>query len=113
MNAQALRFMEILHLRTLEIKVKKIPVRLPHPVCFAFQKLIVSLRRTGRTAHKAENDRKTAFEILDELLQKDTERAVMRDIYKRLTKRQQQYIQEILMKYSRMDIFEILEKGRE
>ncbi len=45
MNAQALRFMDILYLETITLKVKGVEIRLPHPACFLLHKIIIYNRR--------------------------------------------------------------------
>lgn len=96
MNAQPLRFMDILLLRPVVLKIENMKIRVPHPACFSFQKLITSLRRTGRVAHKADHDRKSALEVLGELMEKDGEGAVIKDVFAKLGKKQQQQILTIL-----------------
>jgi len=96
MNAQPLRFMDVLLLRTIDLEVDHIKIKVPYPACFSFQKLIISSRRTGRTAHKAENDRKVAIEVLGELLQKDCEWPIIKDVFGKLGQKQRRQIIKML-----------------
>jgi len=45
MNAQALRFMDILYLETITLKVQGVKIKLPHPACFLLHKIIIYTRR--------------------------------------------------------------------
>ncbi len=96
MNAQPLRFMDMLLSRTVELKVDRVRIRVPHPACFSFQKLIISSRRTGRSAHKAENDRKAAIEVLGELMRKKDEEWMIKDVFSKLGQKQQKQILDML-----------------
>jgi hypothetical protein len=62
-NATALNFMDILLQHVIFVKIKDLTLRLPHPVNFAFHKLLISGRR--RDPGKTERDRKQAIEVLD------------------------------------------------
>ncbi|MEW5894163.1 MAG: GSU2403 family nucleotidyltransferase fold protein [Candidatus Omnitrophota bacterium] len=96
MNAQPLRFMDILLIKTLDLNIKGIKLRVPHPACFSFQKLIISSRRTGRTAHKADRDRQTAIEVIDELMADADEQWLLKDIFTKIEVKQQKQIIKIL-----------------
>jgi len=96
MNAQPLRFMDVLLLRIVELKIDGMKIRVPHPACFSFQKMIISLRRAGKAAHKAANDRKSAIEVLGELLAKEGERLIIKDVFFRLGQKQRRQILKIL-----------------
>lgn len=68
MNAVALRFLNFLSDKTIQVKVKNFYVTLPHPANFALHKLIIFRRR--RNANKAVKDRNTAIDILKALVKK-------------------------------------------
>jgi len=60
-NAQPLRYLDLLLTNTVQVDFRGLPVRLPHPVRFALHKLIVSERRSSE---KAERDRSQAVMVL-------------------------------------------------
>lgn len=62
-NAIPLRFVDLLLLRRIKVRVEGLSLALPHPACFAFQKLIISGRR--QATHKRDKDRAQAFDALD------------------------------------------------
>lgn len=51
-NAQRLRYLDLLLTNTITVDYRTIPVRLPHPVHFALHKLIVAGRRNIEKAEK-------------------------------------------------------------
>ncbi len=63
LNAQPLRFLEMLASNTITAKVEDLSVTLPHPANFALHKLLISQRRPS--PQKAEKDRDAA--VLGEL----------------------------------------------
>jgi hypothetical protein len=71
LNAQPLRFLNILCANTLCVKIGDVAVTLPHPVNFTLHKLIISGRR-GR-ADKAVKDADTALRLLEALLHRGDE----------------------------------------
>ncbi|MFH1283789.1 MAG: GSU2403 family nucleotidyltransferase fold protein [bacterium] len=68
LNAQALRFLDLLIQDTIKVKIEGIEVNLPHPVNFALHKLIIFQRRTKE--EKIVKDRKAAVEIFKALMNK-------------------------------------------
>jgi hypothetical protein len=65
-NAQPLRFLDILAQRTIQIAFGGTTVTAPHPANFAIHKLIISTRRTK--PEKRDKDRALAVEILKALV---------------------------------------------
>jgi hypothetical protein len=61
-NAQPLRFLNLLTTDVIRVSVDDFVVTVPHPVNFALQKLIVSERRSK--SDKASKDRETALRLL-------------------------------------------------
>lgn len=68
MNAQALRFMELLARNTMKVEMKGVFVTVPHPANFALHKLIVSNRR--RDKDKSLRDREAAISVIKGLIKK-------------------------------------------
>jgi hypothetical protein len=60
-NAQPLRYLDLVLANTISLNMHGISVRVPHPAAFAVHKLIVSTRRQS---DKAEQDRSQALRIL-------------------------------------------------
>lgn len=61
-NAQPIRFLNLLLERKVKVRVGGVDVTMPHPVDFALQKLIISGRR--KSPEKKEKDRRQAVEAL-------------------------------------------------
>lgn len=68
LNAQALRFLDLLMQDTIRVNMEGIEVNLPHPANFALHKLIIFRRRTKE--EKIIKDRNAAMEILRALITK-------------------------------------------
>jgi len=95
-NAQRLRFMEILAEDTIQVNFEGIDVILPHPVNFALQKLLICKRRSGANKkEKSEKDKSVAIQIL-RALNKSGEAAPIKGIFKSLHKNRQKTILQIL-----------------
>jgi len=62
LNAQALRFLDLLIQHTIKAKTAGFEIRLPHPINFALQKMVISKRRTQK--EKSLKDRNAAIDIL-------------------------------------------------
>lgn len=68
LNAQPLRFLDLLIQDAIKVKVEDIEVNLPHPANFALHKLIIFQRRTKE--EKIIKDRNAAINILKALINK-------------------------------------------
>lgn len=68
LNAQPIRMLNMLTDNTIKVKVKDIPVFLPHPAYFALHKLMISARRSKR--EKSARDKIASLEILRALINK-------------------------------------------
>lgn len=68
MNAQALRFMDILAGNTIRAAFEGIPITIPHPAVFCLHKLLISSRRA--TPDKMQKDRRDALLVLSMLKQR-------------------------------------------
>lgn len=60
-NAQRLRFLDLLLTETITVPFRSVNVRLPHPIRFALHKLLISGRRQS---DKAERDREQAVTVM-------------------------------------------------
>lgn len=106
LNAQALRFLELLTRETIKVKIEGIELSLPHPANFAFHKLIISQRRLKE--EKALKDVNTAVEILNALIDKNDLRKI-RSVFDSLLPKWQKKIIEKLDKIKDKKILKLLE----
>ncbi len=79
-NAQRLRFLDILSLKTIRLNIKDIKITLPHPSCFLLHKVIIFKRREkDRRAKEA-----TQIRRLVELLEKVNQIDSLKEVYLRI-----------------------------
>lgn len=104
-NAQALRFLEILTQNTVEVSVDGVPLRLPHPANFALHKLIISGRRQNKD--KAAKDRRAALDILRTLMSKG-DAACVKDVFQTFPKKWQKKVLAVLDAEQEMELIEWL-----
>lgn len=90
-----MRFMTMLFDYVIYVKTHGITLRLPHPVHFAFHKLLVSGRR--EEAGKRDKDRKQGIEVLEASLAHGEE-AVAWQLYSELPRSQQSIIRRELQR---------------
>ena len=110
MNAQPLRLLNILDDKdVIEVKVEGIPLRIPHPVNFAFHKLLIASRRTKE--EKAEKDRETAFRLFPALMKKGEQKKII-SVYRSLSRKQQAIIRKELERADQTEILQILESNK-
>ncbi|MFH1369484.1 MAG: GSU2403 family nucleotidyltransferase fold protein [Elusimicrobiota bacterium] len=88
-NAQGLRFLDLLTQNTITVEVENVSIVLPHPINFALHKLIISQRR--QNAEKTEKDLSAAVQILEALI-KIGEKENIKRVYTSLPKKWQQKI---------------------
>ena len=93
-NAQRLRYLDLSLSETITVNFRGIPLRLPHPVRFAFHKLIVADRRHKE---KAENDRAQAAMVLEAVAQTG-ERGRIKEVYESLPAKWRRSIHASLVK---------------
>ena len=104
-NAQSLRFLEMLASNTITAKVEDLSVTLPHPANFALHKLLILQRRPS--PQKAEKDRDAALRILEALVNK-SEQDTIKKVFRSLPPRWQRKIQKVLQAVDNEDISGIL-----
>jgi hypothetical protein len=90
-NAQPLRFLEMLARNTITVKTEDISVTLPHPANFALHKLLISQRRPNK--QKEEKDRDAAVRILEALISKG-EQNIIKKVFLSLPARWQSKIKK-------------------
>lgn len=107
-NAQRLRFMEMLTENTIKVKVEEIDVIVPHPVNYAFHKLLICKRREGSgKKEKSEKDKAVAIQILRSLL-KAKEIAPIKGLFRPLHKNRKKEILKTLEEEKEYPILEVL-----
>ena len=105
LNAQALRFLDLLIQDTIKVKIEGIEVTLPHPANFALHKLIIFQRRTKE--EKIIKDRNTAIEILRALINKG-ETVIIKHFFNSMIPKWQKKIIKGLKEAKERDILSIL-----
>ena len=108
-NAQALRFLEVLQIRTVNIKVKEIELTLPHPSCFVLHKILVYKRRPKKD--KRARDVEQIIRVLN-FLQRQNELASLAEVYSQLYSKWQKKIIANLKEIDQTDIAEFLERPK-
>ncbi|MBI2496229.1 MAG: hypothetical protein HYW10_06725 [Candidatus Omnitrophica bacterium] len=93
-NAQALRFLNLLADSTITATLEGIQVRMPHPAAFALQKLLIAPRRQGRPSKQAK-DLDAAVAVL-EALRAHGENESVREHFESMPPRWQARIRQIL-----------------
>jgi len=73
-NAQTLRFLNMLTDNVITIKVENLQINVPHPANFALHKLIISKRRAKK--EKGSKDKEAAIRILRALIRKGEQNTV-------------------------------------
>lgn len=107
LNAQKLRFMEVLLENPLKIKVEDFTLTLPHPAAFALQKLIISWRRLKE--EKKLKERQEGIRILNLLVAKgETNR--IKDIFNFFPRKWKMSVVRALEASDAMDLFKILSR---
>ena len=105
-NAQPLRFLELLARDTITAKVKDLSVTLPHPAHFALHKLLI-LQRRGKP-EKIEKDKDAAVRILEALCDKG-ERDFVKKVFNSLSSRWQNRIRGALPDVDSNDVLRIFQ----
>ncbi|NLE91451.1 MAG: hypothetical protein GX598_02765 [Elusimicrobia bacterium] len=104
LNAQPLRFLDLLILDIIKVKIEGIEINLPHPANFALHKLIIFQRRTKE--EKVSKDRNAAVEILMALIAKG-EAATIKRVYNTMIPRWQKKVIKGLEEVKEKEILKI------
>lgn len=105
LNAQPLRFMDLLILDNIKVKIEGIEINLPHPANFALHKLIIFQRRTKE--EKIIKDRNAAIEILKALIAKG-EAATIKRVFDSMIPKWQKKVIKGLEEAKERDILNLL-----
>ena len=103
-NAQRLRFLDMLSLKTIQVKVRDIKLTLPHPSCFLLQKIIIFKRRKPKRQSKEIEQIKRLIRFLERVNQMDS----LREIYLKLHPKWQKRIIDNLTKLKEEKIVKTL-----
>ena len=85
LNAQPLRHLEVLWRKPIKVVLSGISIRLPHPVDYLLQKLVIAGER--KKSDKAEKDRQSAFTVLEAVVE-NGELSEFRNAVKFLSKKE-------------------------
>jgi hypothetical protein len=105
MNAQPLRYLDILLKSTIRVKFDKMILNVPHPAAFALHKVIIYKRRGKKD--KADKDKQQALMIFDYLVKKKDARK-LRQIFGSMHIKWRKTILSNLKNLGRQDIIDIL-----
>ena len=106
LNAQALRFLDVLTQHTITVKVDRMFLTLPHPANYALQKLLIMDRR--RRPEKTAKDQDTAVQVLKALIEKGQQDFV-RSVYDSMPRRWKTKIKKALAELHEEGILSIFE----
>lgn len=106
LNAQALRFIDILYMKTIAVKVRNTRIRLPHPASFLLHKIIIFNRRTDK------DKRLTDIEQIERLLdffKKEKKLRSLKIMYTSLHPKWQKRLIKNLKDLEKEEIIEVLQ----
>lgn len=106
LNAQALRFMELLSQNTITVEVQKMRIVLPHPVNFGLHKLLVQQRRPNKA--KSAKDLQDAERVLRAVVEKG-ETALIKKTFGSMPKKWQSRIKESIKSIQENGFLEFLQ----
>ncbi len=106
-NAQALRFMDLLAQDTIRTSFENIEVTIPHPANFSLQKLIIAKRRKDQG--KSVKDRLQAVAVLKAIRETGKFESVIK-LHRSIPKKWQQIVRQELIDLEEHEILELLEK---
>jgi len=109
LNAQKLRFLEILLENPMKIEVDDFTLTLPHPAAFALQKLIISWRRPKE--EKKLKERQEGIRILNLLVTKGETNSII-NIFDSFPRNWKMSIVRALEASDAMDLFKILSQDK-
>lgn len=105
LNAQALRFLNLLSSNVIRVEIEGVSISLPHPVNFALHKLIISKRREN--PEKKLRDRESALRILRALSDKG-ETDNVKNLFDSLPQKWQKKIVDVLEESEEKEVLKFL-----
>lgn len=109
LNAQPLRFLNLLSEKVIKINVKGIMISLPHPAWFAIHKLIVTQRRTK--TEKADKDLTVALALLHDLINMKQSKLIL-EAYKSVSRKWRSKIINLLEDKQELEILKIIKNAK-
>lgn len=106
-NAQPLRYLNLLTQHVIQAKVEGVAITLPHPVIFAFHKLIIAQLR--KNTDKAAKDAETAFRVLKAVVDKGESTAIRR-IFNSMLPKWREKVLKAMKRAGGSELLQILEK---
>lgn len=100
-NAQALRFLDLLSENVIEIKYNDKWLKVPHPAAYCLQKIIVAHRRSDKA--KSDKDIRESMKVLDAIIQCGKTAEIFK-IYNKMPKKWKMKIIKVLQELNRDDI---------
>jgi len=105
MNAQRLRFLDLLEENTIVVVVNGIKVKVPHPVNYGLHKLIISSRR--KDEDKKRKDIDAGLSVLN-LCVENEGKDMLREVYQNIFNKQKKNIIKLLENEKEYGLLEIL-----
>jgi len=106
LNAQALRFIDILYIKTITVTTRNVRVRLPHPACFLLHKIIISTRRTDKDKRLKEIEQ---IKRMLDFLEREKKLRSLKSIYTALHPKWQKRIINNLKDLEKEEIIKVLQ----
>ena len=106
-NAQPLRYLNLLAQNIIHAEIDRMKISLPHPVLFAFHKLIIAQLR--RNEDKAAKDNEGALRILKAVLDKG-ESEVIKRMFNSMLPKWREKVLKSLKKNSEIEFLRLLEE---
>jgi len=107
MNAQRLRFLDLLEENTIEVIFNGIKIIVPHPVNFGLHKLIISNRR--KNEEKSIKDLQAGLSVLN-LCVENKEEEKIQEVFKHILQKQQKGIIELLAHEKAYKILDVINR---
>lgn len=101
LNAQTLRFLDLLSSKTITVQLEGIPVILPHPAPYSLHKLLIAQRRLNK--EKAPKDKRDAILVIRNIFENKEEKSLS-ELFKPLPKKWQKMILKSLEEEKEMEI---------
>jgi len=108
-NAQALRFMDLLSRNPIQVLFNDMTVTVPHPASFALQKLLIARRRKQKD--KAEKDKAQAIAVLRALDASD-QFGIVFSLLQTMPQSWQRTIKQELTELGEQDLLDLIDKRR-
>jgi len=103
LNAQTLRFLNLLSSKTITVRLEGIPVILPHPAPYALHKLLIAQRRGYK--EKALKDKRDAISVIRDIFVNKEEQSLL-EVFKPLPNKWQKMILKSLEEGKESELLE-------